>query len=95
MILSEGVPLKPLKSQPRSPCGLQTASHGCLLRYYVYIYTKHTHRTTHNKQIQNIHCSHESHNAQHAQMRYYTMYIVHVAQQEKCFESEFERHRKQ
>ena len=25
----------------------------------------------------------------------YTMYTVHEAQQEKCFESEFERHRKQ
>ena len=33
--------------------------------------------------------------APHTQMRYYAMYIVHVAQQEKCFESEFERHRKQ
>ena len=28
-------------------------------------------------------------------MRYHTMYIVDVAQREKCFESEFERHRKQ
>ena len=82
-------------------CGAQAVS--CKTPIYfieiLCIYTKHTHWTNHNKQIQNIqkmHCSHESHkNAHHAQMRYYNMYIVHVAQQEKCFESEFERHSKQ
>ena len=43
-----------------------------------------------------MHCSHESHKyGQETQMRYYTMNTVHEAQQEKCFESEFERHRKQ